>query len=310
MDLPTNAQAPVADPNSSPQPQASSLPPPASSTEIAQKSKSNLALALACLPRERRSDMISFYAFCRIVDDIADDPALPEATKRASLARWREAVLNGDAGEGDPVQAEVVGLPAKYGFTPQWLAEIVDGVASDQDKIRYANIEELKAYCYKVACVVGLVSARIFGARHPRSDEYALALGYALQLTNILRDVGEDARECGRIYLPQDEMARFGVTDDDILQGRYSPAFLRLMNFQYQRARRYYEEATAVLPSSDRYRMVAARMMARIYGDILEKLKRTGFRVFDRREKLSKLHKGVILGGYLMHGWLHRSESR
>jgi len=102
------------------------------------------------------------------------------------------------------------------------------------------------------------------------------------------------------IYLPKDEMARFGVSEDDILQGRYSPAFLRLMNFQHQRARRYDEEAAAVLPASDRYRMVAARMMARIYGDILEKLKHTGFRVFDRREKLSKLHKGVILGGYLV----------
>ena len=112
MDLPTNAQAPVADPASSPQPQVSS-------SEITQKSKSNLALALACLPRERRSDMISFYAFCRIVDDIADDPELPEATKRASLAKWREAVLHGDAGAGDPVQAEVVALPAKYGFSPR-----------------------------------------------------------------------------------------------------------------------------------------------------------------------------------------------
>lgn len=285
---------------------ASSPQPIASSTEIALKSKSNLALALACLPRERRRDMVSFYAFCRIVDDIADDPELPEATKRASLAKWREAVLSGDAGQGDPVQAEVVGLPAKYGFAPQWLAEIIDGVASDQDKIRYANLEELKAYCYKVACVVGLVSARIFGARDARSDEYAVTLGYALQLTNIMRDIGEDARECGRIYLPADELARFGVSEQDILQGRYSPEFLRLMNFQYQRARRYYEEASALLPTTDRRRMVAARMMARIYGDILEKLKRTGFRVFDRREKLSKLHKGVILGGYLMHGWLHR----
>ena len=289
---------------------ASSPQPTASSTEIALKSKSNLALALACLPRERRRDMVSFYAFCRIVDDIADDPELPEATKRASLARWREAVLSGDAGQGDPVQAEVVGLPAKYGFSPQWLAEIIDGVASDQDKIRYANLDELKAYCFKVACVVGLVSARIFGARDARSDEYAVTLGYALQLTNIMRDIGEDARECGRIYLPADELARFGVSEQDILQGRYSPEFLRLMNFQYQRARRYYEEAAALLPTTDRHRMVAARMMARIYGDILEKLKRTGFRVFDRREKLSKLHKGVILGGYLMHGWLHRADSR
>lgn len=285
---------------------AAGMPSSDISLQIARKSKSNLALALACLPRQRRRDMVSFYAFCRIVDDIADDPDHPLEEKRTVLAQWRRAVLNHGEGLSDPVLFEVVKLPAKYGFSAEWLAEIIDGVASDQDKVRYANIEELKAYCYKVACVVGLVSARIFGARHPRSDEYAIALGYALQLTNIMRDVGEDARESGRIYLPQDEMLHYGVSEQDIISGRTSPGFLRLMNHQYQRARHYYDEAAAILPVADRHRMVAARMMARIYSEILEKLKRTGFRVFERRERISNFRKGIILGGYLMHGWMHR----
>lgn len=281
---------------------ASSDQAPVTSLQIAKKSKSNLAFALACLPVERRRDMISFYAFCRIVDDIADDPDVAIEVKKASLAQWRHAVLHAGEGLRDPVLDEVVKLPAKYAFSPDLLAEIIDGVASDQDKVRYANIEELLAYCYKVASVVGIVSARIFGAHDPRSDDYAVSLGYALQLTNIMRDVGEDARESGRIYLPLDEMRQHGVTEDDILAGRYSTGFRLLMDAQYARARSYYDQAVNLLPRSDRRCMVAARMMARIYSEILEKLHRTGYRVFDRRERLSKLRKGFILGSFWLKG--------
>ncbi len=277
---------------------------PDSSAEIAKKSKSNLAFALACLPAERRRDMISFYAFCRIVDDIADDPVTAEADKRQALARWRHAVLHNGEGICDPVLKEVVALPAKYGFSPELLAEIIDGVASDLAIVRYQTIEALLSYCYKVASVVGLVSIHIFGHRDPKCREYAVALGYALQLTNIMRDVGEDARESGRIYLPLDELARFGVTEDDILHARYSEGFSRMMEFQYQRARRYYDEAAALLPVVDRRNMIASEMMGQIYREILEKLHRTGYRVFDRRVKLSKVRKGVILGSYLLRGLL------
>ena len=276
------------------------------SLAIARKSKSNLAFALACLPEERRRDMISFYAFCRIVDDIADDPAVPLATKRLTLNQWCHAVLHEGEGIEDPVLAEIIVLPAKYHFSPDLLAEIIDGVASDQDKDRYANIEELLAYCYKVASVVGIVSSRIFGARDPQSEAYAIALGYALQLTNIMRDVGEDARETGRIYLPQDELRHHGVTEEDILAGRYSPGFTALMDQQYQRARAYYEKAAQLLPDQDRRCMIAARMMGHIYYEILEKLHRTRYRVFDRRERLSRLRKGLILGRYWLQGLMGR----
>ncbi len=276
----------------------------ASSLQIAKKSNSNLAFALACLPAERRRDMISFYAFCRIVDDIADDPKVAEAQKRISLSQWRHAVLNAGEGIHDPVLSEVVTLPAKYGFSPSLLAEIIDGVASDLTSVRYPTIEALLEYCYKVASVVGLVSIHIFGHSDPRCHEYAVALGYALQLTNIMRDVGEDARDAGRIYLPLDELARFGVREDDILSGRYGEGFAAMMEFQYQRARRYYMEAAALLPVADRKNMIASEMMAQIYREILEKLRNAGYRVFDRREKLSKLRKGIILGGYLLRGFI------
>jgi 15-cis-phytoene synthase len=280
--------------------------PPSSSAVIAKKAKSNLAFALTTLPEERRRDMVSFYAFCRLVDDIADDPTTPTEQKRTSLANWRSAVLLGlPAAEGtDPVLVETLALPSKYGFSPQLLAEIIDGVASDQDKIRYATIDELLAYCYKVASVVGIVSARIFGAQHPQTQDYAVQLGYALQLTNIMRDVGEDARETGRIYLPLDELAQFGLTEDDILQQRHSPDFVRLMDHHYQRARNYYERAAELLPSSDRKCMIAARMMGAVYGEILEKVRRQGYRVFDKRERLSPLRKGYLLTRFLIQGWI------
>lgn len=163
--------------------------------------------------------MVSFYAYCRIVDDIADADDRPVEERRAELARWRHAVLNHGEGVEDPVLSEVVKLPQKYAFTPEWLAEVIDGCATDLDKIRYRDIEDLLGYCYKVASVVGLVSARIFGANGSECDAYAVDLGYAFQLTNIMRDVGQDARETHRIYLPQDELARFGVSEAAILKG-------------------------------------------------------------------------------------------
>lgn len=278
--------------------------PVVSGAVIARKAQSNLAFALITLPQERRDDMITFYAFCRVVDDIADDPGVPIDQKRAELAAWRSAVLGGSAGgvAHEALLPQVLGLPAKYHFSPELLAEIIDGVASDQDKTRHATIDELLAYCYKVASVVGIVSAHIFGATHPQSREYAIALGYALQLTNIARDVGEDARESGRIYLPQDELARFGVSEEDILQGRYSENFTRLMQFQHDRARRYFDEAEKLLRAQDRNCMIAARMMGAIYSAILEKIQRGGFRVLEQRTRLSKWHKGAILVGYWLRG--------
>lgn len=274
-----------------------------SSAQVTQRAKSNLALALACLPVERRRDMITFYAFCRVADDIADTPTLNEDEKEAQLAHWKKCVLTCEA-PGHPVLDEVIELPGKYGFPRAWLAEIIDGVASDITVLRYGTFDELLAYCYKVASVVGLVSVHIFGHTLPQSREYAIQLGYALQLTNIIRDVGEDAREIGRIYLPLEDLKRFHVTEEEILNGRHNQRFVNLMEFQYRRAREYYQEAARLLPKEDRDSLLASQMMGQIYSEILEKLKRTRYPVFAERCRLSKLRKGWILGTYLLKGWL------
>ncbi|HCN29356.1 MAG TPA: squalene synthase HpnD [Verrucomicrobiales bacterium] len=273
--------------------------------QIARKAKSNLALALACLPAQRRHDMIAFYAFCRVVDDIADSPHLSEAEKEGRLHEWKRCVSEGRA-PGHPVLDEVVVLPRKYGFPRAWLAEIIDGVASDIGRVRYETYEELLAYCYKVASVVGLVSAEIFGCQNPASRDYAIKLGYALQLTNIMRDVGQDARETGRIYLPLEDLRKFSVTESEILDGRHNQRFVRLMDFEHERAAKLFKDAEKMLPADDRRHLLPAAMMARIYSEILEKLRRERYQVFTRRCRLHPLRKGWILCSYLARAWMGR----
>ncbi len=272
-----------------------------SSKHIARQSRSNLAFALACLPRERKNDMISFYAFCRIVDDIADDPEAPVAERQRELDAWKAAIMRGD-GTLHPLLAETIPLAAKYGFDPALLIEIIDGVASDLTRDRYETLPDLLGYCYKVASVVGLVSIHIFGHRDPACHDYAVNLGYALQLTNILRDVGQDARDTRRIYLPLEDLRAHGVTEEQILAGQSNEAFLRLMDTFYQHARRYFDLAASQLPRAERRNMIAAEMMAQVYSEILEKLRRNGFQVFARRERLHPLRKGAILASYLLRG--------
>ncbi len=267
--------------------------------QITRRAKSNLAFALACLPKERRRDMISFYAFCRVVDDIADATDSSPSEKEAELNHWRRCVEGGKP-PGHPVLDEAVLLPQRYGFPRAWLGEIIDGVASDITKTRYETFEELLGYCYKVASIVGLVSIEIFGHTNPATKDYAINLGYALQFTNIIRDVGQDARDTCRIYLPQSELRKFGVLESEILDARPSPRFIKLMDFQYQRARDYYDAAQKALPQEDRKNMVASEIMAAIYSRILEKLKRERYPVFTKRCRLGKLHKLWILGSHLI----------
>lgn len=276
-----------------------------SSAEIAKRAKSNLAIALSCLPKERREDMISFYAFCRIADDIADNLETPADEKKRQLDDLRKIVTNGEA-VGNSVLDEVVQLSPKYGFPRAWLGEIVDGVATDLDQVRYETLDDLLAYCYKVACVVGLVSIEIFGHRHPDTKNYAVNLGYALQITNIMRDVGEDAAEGGRIYLPLEDLERFGVTEKEILEGRHSDRFVRLMDAQYGRAKQFYQQANESLPTVDKPFMLPSEMMAKIYSEILHKLKRTGYPVFSGRCRLHPMRKAAILTTYMLRGWIAR----
>jgi phytoene synthase len=270
--------------------------------EIARRSKSNLAFALSTLPRQRKEDMMTFYAFCRVIDDIADEPVDTVEERQRALDEWKSGILHG-FDDPDELQAEVAEVPQRYPIDPALLAEIVNGVASDLVTTRYRTYEELLAYCYKVACVVGLVSIEIFGYKNPVCKEYAVALGYALQLTNIIRDVAEDARN-GRIYLPQEDLERFGVTEADLMEGRHSPEFEALMQFEYDRARGFFAQAASLLPKEDRRHMLAAEMMGKMYGEILEKIRQRHFQVFGPRIGLSKLRKIAILGAYTAKGLL------
>jgi phytoene synthase len=281
---------------------ASGRTPAPAGREIARRSKSNLAFALSTLPRQRKEDMMTFYAFCRVIDDIADEPVDTVEERQRALDAWKQGILH-RFGDPDALQAEVAELPNTYPIDRALLAEIVDGVASDLVTTRYRTYEDLLAYCYKVACVVGLVSIEIFGYKNPACKEYAVALGYALQLTNIIRDVAEDARN-GRIYLPQEDLERFGVTEADLLEGRHTPEFEALMQLEHDRARAFFTQAASLLPKEDRRHMLAAEMMGQMYGEILEKIRQRRFQVFGPRIGLSKLRKIAILGAYTAKGFL------
>lgn len=244
--------------------------------------------------------MMTFYAFCRVIDDIADESDAPESQRRAELARWREGLLHG-FDHPDAFQREVAAVVRRHRVKPELLAEIVDGVGSDLDRGAYETFDELLGYCHKVASAVGLVSIRIFGCRNPASGDYAVNLGYALQLTNILRDVGEDAR-LGRIYLPLEDLRKFNVTKEQIFRLEFDARVEALLGFEYRRAKGYFDLAAKLLPEEDRCRMQAAEVMAQIYSELLEKIRRRRFRVFEGRVSLSKFRKLAILGAFTARG--------
>jgi 15-cis-phytoene synthase len=267
-------------------------------SQITRESKSNLALAFISLGRERRQDMTVFYAFCRVIDDIADESNQPADRKRARLTDWRKWIREPGAGEPQLAQ-EVRTLLQKYRINPAMPEEIIAGVEMDLERSRYANWEELRLYCYRVASAVGLVSIEIFGYGNPQTREYAIQLGLALQTTNIIRDVRKDL-ENGRIYLPGDEMAKFNYAEADLKAKTYDDRFTRLMQFQADRAHGFFDKAAALLPREDRKSMVAAEIMHSIYRALLRKIERDRFKVFERDYRLNKLEKAGRITGQLI----------
>jgi 15-cis-phytoene synthase len=261
----------------------------ASAAKITRQSKSNLALAFISLGRERKRDITVFYAFCRVIDDIADSAQFDAVQKQVRLAAWREMLRRACADE--PVLArEVRGLIDKYSLPIDILEEIIAGVEMDLSISRYATFEELRVYCYRVASAVGLVSIEIFGYRNARCKEYALELGLALQMTNIIRDVGKDLRS-GRIYLPQEDLARFGYSEMELQDRQHNERFVRLMEFEAARAREFFSRAAAALPPEDRRAMVPAEIMSSIYRGLLRRMELDQFRVFEKEYRLSGLEK-------------------
>jgi 15-cis-phytoene synthase len=266
--------------------------------KITRDSKSNLALAFIALGRERRNDITVFYAFCRVVDDIADSSETTANEKASALKAWRTWIRESAPGEPD-LAGDVRGLYAKYAIQPPMLEEIIDGVEMDLGSVRYRTFEELRLYCYRVASAVGLVSIEIFGYRNVACRDYAIELGLALQMTNIIRDVGKDLNN-GRIYLPQEDLARFGYSEADLRSRRHNDAFVRLMEFQASRAEEFFSRAAALLPREDHRSMVAAEIMASVYHALLRRMKADRFRVFDKEYRLSKIEKSGRIAGQLL----------
>jgi 15-cis-phytoene synthase len=241
--------------------------------------------------------MSSLYAFCREVDDAADEDSIPVESRREQLAEWRADVrraCNGQTSEM-PVNVELQLVIERYQLPFDHFDELIKGVEMDLDINRYADYDELELYCYRVASVVGLLSIEIFGYRDPRCKEYAVYLGKALQLTNILRDVRVDAQR-GRIYLPQTELARFKVTPDEILRLEYSERFFELAKSVAARARDFYQRARKALPETDRRSMVAAELMGSVYWRLLGKLEAQRFNVFGPTPtRLTKPQKLLLI---------------
>jgi phytoene synthase len=260
-------------------------------TELAIRGtgRSNLAFALGFLPPQRRRDAVFFYKFCRTVDDIADNMESPAGERERGILKWRDAIESRS-------HAGMERLIERHGVDRALVLEILEGCASDVQTVRFQTIAELEAYCWRVACAVGLVSIRIFGCKEPSSDIYAIHLGHALQLTNILRDVGDDARR-GRIYLPMEDLSRFGVAERDILEQRPGAGFQRLMGFEAGRARTRF--AAAVPPAGDFQALRPARVMAKVYRTLLEKLERRRFPVFGRTIRLGRLEKAMAAASAL-----------
>src|SRR5437016_6128823 len=259
--------------------------------KITRQSKSNLALAFISLRRERKRDITIFYAFCRVIDDIADSSEISVAEKRVRLEAWRKMLRAADADADEvPLAHDVRSLIDKYSLSIAMLEEIIAGVEMDLSISRYATFEELRVYCYRVASAVGLVSIEIFGYRNPRCKEYALELGLALQMTNIIRDVGKDLLD-GRVYLPQEDLTRFNYSETELQDRQYNERFLHLMEFEAIRAREFFSLAAAALPSEDRRAMVPAQIMSSIYRGLLRQMELDKFRVFEKEYRLSKMEK-------------------
>lgn len=256
----------------------------------AAASGSSFYYSFRFLPAERRRAITALYAFCREVDDIADDVSDVNVA-RAKLGWWRSEVASLFAGHPThPVTKALEPARRQFGIDAHRLGEIIDGMEMDLSKKRYRDWEELRLYCHRVAGVVGQLSAGIFGYSNPQTIHYAEHLGLAFQMTNIIRDVGEDARR-DRVYLPQDELAKFSVPVGDLLAARHSPAFEKLMAFQTARAQSLYNDAFANLPAEDRKAQRPGLIMSAIYRALLNEIAVDGYKVLNQRTSLTPIRK-------------------
>jgi phytoene synthase len=267
---------------------------PTALTGKAKHPSSNLLPALLLLPGNRRRDALLFADWCRLVDDLADDPLMPPVEKRASLNAWKQALSSEDKGD---LPMGLQDLIRRRDIDPGLLREIVEGMLMDTGIVRFATFGDLHPYCRRVASAVGLASARIFGASGPAVESYAEKLGIALQLTNILRDIAEDAA-MGRIYLPMEDLERFGVSEGDLMKGRTGPCLTHLLDYQAERADSWFAKAElswSEMSVNQRRLMRPARLMGAVYRELLLAMHRDRYDVFAKRYRVPVSKKLVLL---------------
>lgn len=249
---------------------------------------SNFAFSFLFLPRPQREAIERVYAFCRTLDDVSDS-ALSREEKKRQLEFWRNELDRCYAGNAEhPITASLQETVQKFGLTRIYFDDLLQGIEMDFTIARYSSFVQLSQYCYRVAGVVGLICLEIFGC--PNERDYAVALGIAFQITNILRDVKDDALR-GRIYLPQDDLLRFGYTEAELFNSTYNDRFVELMRFEAERAGDYFRRAADLLKPKDRKQLIASEIMAAIYSALLQEIKTARYNVFDQRIRLSKPRK-------------------
>lgn len=283
----------------------------ASASAITRNSDTSFYYSFSLLPRPKREAIHAVYAFCRYSDDIVDEDGDLQR-KIARLRRWRielNRALRGTSSSS--LLNQLSAVARRFNIPVEHFYELLRGMEMDLTTTRYETFEDLYRYCFLVASTVGLMCRKIFGYRNESTREYAVNLGIALQLTNILRDIKDDAKR-GRIYIPLEDLARFGYSEDDVLHCRYTPSFRALMEFECARAREYFERASAALRNEDKRFFFAARVMGSIYAHILRRIEKADYNVFTRRISISRFLKVLIairywLSHHLKYSWFARS---
>ena len=261
---------------------------------IAKEHARNFYYAFRILPAQKRRAIYAAYAFCRLCDDISDED-LPLEEKDRQFAETRQHLADSCEGRAtNPIFRAVSDASDAFNIPFRYFEEVIEGVEMDLTKSRFADFDELREYCYKVASVVGLICIEVFGYDDDKAREYAVDMGLAMQLTNILRDVKEDA-ERGRIYLPQDEMARFGYTEQELMNGVFNDSFRALMAFQVERARTYYESSRKLFPLIHAEARACPSLLHATYSGVLDRIESSGYNVFEKRIGLSKPAKLLLV---------------
>lgn len=262
-----------------------------SAHQIVKKSKTNFLYSTIFLDSEKQDALKTIYSFCRHSDDLVDDEHSDLNTKKINLENWRnEFLLSQKSGSRIKILNDLKNVIDKYNISPEIFLELLKGMEMDLVKTRYKTFDELKLYCYYVASTVGLMTIEVFGYKDNAIKEYAINLGIALQLTNILRDVKKDALK-GRIYLPLDDLAKYNYSEEELMESVYNENFIRLMKNESEITKSFYKKADSYLVKSEKGRMMSARIMEHIYFKLLKKIEKNKYNIFDKRIRVSKFKK-------------------